>query len=584
MATANRLPDSPELRKLLERAQRNYQDNLDNLTDAATDAIDTAVTRGDLDIHELVQDYAREASQMANDYYQQLRGLWGDYGNVDMPEYAAELLDPDRALWDLQGGFNDTDYAGLTYTQVKNGQARSGVTMADLWPDLSNVDDAQQFIADMIATSGRMTMRANIAKDPTKPRWARVCGGVKPCAFCVMLASRGFAYSSEDTASLGGSFHDGHCRCTVVPSWGKTAQLLEQQQQWKSMYDQAAQSAKHAKEKTSPEAICSWLRYNFPDLLKDGVVFDPDMRIPRGSQFERQLGKLHTLRMNQLLKQAVANGNETTVRLWASHAGEYRIVDASYDGIANFSQGLGGIRVNLDVIGNATSIDPPYQVMFHETSHMLDWILNGRKPKQYSELTFAWAKRGEFGQALWADARTLRDDVEKELKDNWRSQFMEVEEAEVYLKKRHRLKISMIRRMITNVGTGLVEETLRGSGHTSLLRAGLLLWRTKIENGEPTPDDVMRALHLKVHGSVSKRVGADLDDMLQAWFPDYGIYAYAGHFKEDYWDAYSRPHEAFAEMMSAQIANHESWAHIEQWFPESAKMYEAMVKEALPHE
>lgn len=63
--------------------------------------------------------------------------------------------------------------------------------------------------------------------------WARVLTGVENCAFCVMLASRGPSYGSQDTAlGLGlwhrvGQYHD-HCDCLAVPvfsrkSWpGKT--------------------------------------------------------------------------------------------------------------------------------------------------------------------------------------------------------------------------------------------------------------------------------------------------------------------------------------------------------------------------
>ncbi|TPF96861.1 hypothetical protein EP30_05455 [Bifidobacterium sp. UTCIF-39] len=574
----NDLPASPDLKRLLEQAQRDYQDNLDNLTDAATDAIETAVTRGDIDLQELVQDYAREASQMANDYYQRLRLLWAESGNVEMPDHVSEPLDPDRALWDLQGGFNNTDYAGLTYQQVKEGRARSGVTMADLWPDLSNVDDAQQFIADMIATSGRLTMRQNIQADPTRPRWARVCGGARPCAFCVMLASRGFAYTSEETASLGGSFHDGHCRCTVVPSWGRDEQLLAKQAQWKSMYAQAKESAKAAGDSTGVKEIASWLRYNFPDLLKDGVVFAPDMRIPRGSEFARQLGSRHTLRMNQLLKQAAKNGHENTVKLWAKYAGDYRIHNPNCAD-AYFLQSDGGISINLPSIGNASSISTPYQVMFHESSHMLDWLLNDRSGELYSELTFSWSEPDKFGKALWDDYSNLKKGVERELKDGWRVSFKEIEEAEAYLKKYHRLPSKTISKMIKVGNIKMELKDLIGSGHTSLLRAGLLLWRTEIEKQEPTAADVAKSIRNKVHDAIPKRNAADLDDMIQAWSPDY--HGYAGHWDLDYWDKSSRPNEAFAEMMSAQIANPESWKHIQRWFPESAKMFTEMVKEAM---
>ncbi|RSX53791.1 hypothetical protein D2E25_0097 [Bifidobacterium goeldii] len=140
-----------------------------------------------------------------------------------MPDFAhTDLIDPDRVLWQQQSGFSNTDFNGLTFKQVKEGQSRAGMTINDLWPSLDNVDDAQQFIADMINTSGRLTMQRNIRIDPTKPKWARVCGGIKPRAFCVMLASRGFAYNSEETASFGGSFHDGHAIAPSCPAGAKT--------------------------------------------------------------------------------------------------------------------------------------------------------------------------------------------------------------------------------------------------------------------------------------------------------------------------------------------------------------------------
>lgn len=499
-----------------------------------------------------------------------------------MPDFVHDkLVDPSRTLWQVEHGFSNTDFNGLTYQQVMEGRSRAGMTIDDLWPNLTNVDDAQQFIADMIATSGRLTMQRNIKIDPTKPKWARVCGSAKPCAFCVMLASRGFAYNSQETADFGSGFHDGHCHCSVVPSWGKNERLLSKQAQWKRMYDSAAESAKHAKEKKTPENICVWLRYNFPGLLKDGVVFDPDMRIPKGSRFEKQLGNPHVFRMNQLLKQAAKNGHENTVRLWSKYAGDYEIIDSDYSDTANFNPAAGGISINRKAIGFQSAIHTPYQVIFHESSHMLDWLLNGKTVEQYSELTFPDSTRGEFVQALWADATRLRSDSTKELDDIWRGRLKEINEAETYLSKYHRLPRKTIIKMISESKIKMETDDLEGSGHTSLLRAALLKWRTEVEGQIPTSGDIMMALQSKVHEDVSKRGAADLDDMIQAWFTDYNDYAYAGHFSEGYWDKSSRPHEAFAEMMSAQIVNPESWEHIQHWFPESAKMFQDMVKEAM---
>lgn len=42
--------------------------------------------------------------------------------------------------------------------------------------------------------SAGQTMMENAARDPLKPRFARVPGGGETCKFCLMLASRGFVY------------------------------------------------------------------------------------------------------------------------------------------------------------------------------------------------------------------------------------------------------------------------------------------------------------------------------------------------------------------------------------------------------
>lgn len=56
------------------------------------------------------------------------------------------------------------------------------------------------------------------AKDPVKPRFARVPSGAETCPFCLMLASRGFEYRSEKSAAYkkdGGHYHP-NCDCRIV--------------------------------------------------------------------------------------------------------------------------------------------------------------------------------------------------------------------------------------------------------------------------------------------------------------------------------------------------------------------------------
>lgn len=64
-------------------------------------------------------------------------------------------------------------------------------------------------------------VKANAARDPLRPKWARVPSGAETCGFCLMLASRGFAYASERSASEkaeGGHYHP-NCDCRVVVSF-----------------------------------------------------------------------------------------------------------------------------------------------------------------------------------------------------------------------------------------------------------------------------------------------------------------------------------------------------------------------------
>lgn len=64
-------------------------------------------------------------------------------------------------------------------------------------------------------------VKANAARDPLRPKWARVPSGTETCQFCLMLASRGFAYTSEKSASEnsdGGHYHPG-CDCRMVVSF-----------------------------------------------------------------------------------------------------------------------------------------------------------------------------------------------------------------------------------------------------------------------------------------------------------------------------------------------------------------------------
>lgn len=68
-----------------------------------------------------------------------------------------------------------------------------------------------------VQQAGRDTITASAQADPGKPRWARVPQG-ETCAWCLILASRGAVYLSEQSAGELNRYHN-DCDCQPTPTW-----------------------------------------------------------------------------------------------------------------------------------------------------------------------------------------------------------------------------------------------------------------------------------------------------------------------------------------------------------------------------
>ena len=79
-------------------------------------------------------------------------------------------------------------------------------------------DEVLQRIDYEMKRSSGYCMTENGARDPLKPRYARVPTGAETCPFCIMLASRGFVYHSRRSAGALDHWH-ANCDCRIVCSW-----------------------------------------------------------------------------------------------------------------------------------------------------------------------------------------------------------------------------------------------------------------------------------------------------------------------------------------------------------------------------
>ncbi|KFI65750.1 hypothetical protein BCUN_0245 [Bifidobacterium cuniculi] len=264
-----------EFQALLDKLYKDYVDELDLMVEEAADEIETAVERGLVDRRQIVTDWTQTAAQRADDYYQAVREAWKEYAGVDMPPLDSYgLVDVNSALWETQSQLVNERYIGMRYQDAINGHTKYGVTMQDLWPSMENIDDAQQFIADMMRNSARLQTMHDMRHDPTRPRWARVPSGAKTCAFCMMLASRGFAYLSDETAGRGGSRYHADCDCKVIPSWGRQTLKGYDVERYQTWYQDGVAGAGAG---AGENLILKVMRRAHPGDMTDGVFPKPDI-------------------------------------------------------------------------------------------------------------------------------------------------------------------------------------------------------------------------------------------------------------------------------------------------------------------
>lgn len=93
-----------------------------------------------------------------------------------------------------------------------------------------------------VLNGGRETLIEAAESDELAVGFARVTSA-RPCAFCAMLASRGFAYKSRESALLtksGQKYHD-HCACGIEVAFSHDAELPPSTAQWSELWADATE-------------------------------------------------------------------------------------------------------------------------------------------------------------------------------------------------------------------------------------------------------------------------------------------------------------------------------------------------------
>lgn len=196
----------------------------------------------------LVEESAEVASAAALEWYEKQREAEG-VAKAYSPVMPTGLVDQDDA----------EKIVGAAIRDLREGIARAKA-LARL------TDGARKLISD----SGRATVQHAAEADPKSPRYARVPTGAETCAWCMLWASRGFVYRSEETARFKRSHFK--CDCQIVPSWSKKPSIKGYDaSKYKDMYRKALTSLEDdGAFIDDARVITAKMRELFPDQLTDG--------------------------------------------------------------------------------------------------------------------------------------------------------------------------------------------------------------------------------------------------------------------------------------------------------------------------
>ena len=186
----------------------NYSNSLNQISDTARESLSKALMQ---------LNYDADIADIRNAVIAVMQTACGASTDLSA-RLAADFYDGLR----LQFGIDDGYQAEVDSGRIP--EATDGAVRAFV-QDLVDDKPIEQFVGKCVDRLDYETRKAaneciatNAKNDPKKPRWARVPTGAETCQFCIMLASRGFVYHSEETASHAHA----HCDCRVIPSWDKS--------------------------------------------------------------------------------------------------------------------------------------------------------------------------------------------------------------------------------------------------------------------------------------------------------------------------------------------------------------------------
>lgn len=289
------------------------------------------------------------------------------------------------------------------------------------------------------------------------------------------------------------------------------------------------------------------------DISENGDIIKgkDDLTVKLG-ELEKVYSEKHFKAITEIMQKAPKNARA----VWNDCSDNFHILEPNYKGTkAHYNPNSDGVLLNISSAAKGKSYQTPYQVLFHENGHHIDYILNR---KYYSKGTFyedkALSERykgGLFGRTLkeegYAAVKKFADENSYELPnlyDKINSDLDKLIEAGVITPgEREREAAAMKSKLTIDI-----------------------------------PDDIAKAFCLDMKSKLTGMQRADISDMFEPIMPKSCPYPFDYGHGTGYWGVRGNGKEAFAEMYSALVSNSESLEQIKKYFPKSYKIFEEMLE------
>lgn len=282
------------------------------------------------------------------------------------------------------------------------------------------------------------------------------------------------------------------------------------------------------------------------DETKENGYNKDEKHINKKSEIFNKIGEEHYNNLHKILKEAP----ELQRNVWLKHEDDLQVYSATSKVHPRFMPGW-GIEMDVSESAKGSSYEAPYQSVFHEFGHNIDYILNSKYGDGNEFVPYSYTyKNNLFGKTIKSEISERIDTMTKTMKKEFKENINDIDWL---YKNKYITDYDFEKRVKDGEWIGEPLKFKKAYVYRAL--------RDEIVK----IDEIDRAnLSDIVEGATKAKV--------QAGF---------GHGKK-YWNRYSSlSTETFAEMFDASIANQGQLEAIKKYLPKSYEIFEEILKSIM---